>query len=331
MPGSPPSQYCIPFAECAGDMVDVVGGKNASLGELVAADMPVPPGFAVTTEFYRTFLERNDLADLVSARTEGLADADEDTIAAAAEELRDGITSATVPEDLEAAVREAWADLQARSEVDRLEVAVRSSATAEDLPEASFAGQHDTYLNVVGVDRVLDRIRACMASLFTARAIKYRTEHDIDHTYVAISVGVQRMVDARVSGVMFTLNPSNGDRSKVRIEANWGLGEAVVSGAVTPDSYLVDKPTYTVVERTVAEKSRMMVPAEDGVETVDVPEDRRSEPCLDDQELEELAKIGKRLERHFGGPQDIEWVIDESLSFPENVFVVQSRPETTWQ
>ena len=311
-------------------MVDVVGGKNASLGELVAAGMPVPPGFAVTTEFYRTFLERNGLVDLVAAQTAELASADEATIASVADRLQERISSATIPEDLEDAIRGAWADLEERSEVDELEVAVRSSATAEDLPDASFAGQHETYLHIVGVDRVLGRIRDCMASLFTPRAINYRTENDIDHTDVAISVGVQRMVDARVSGVMFTLNPSNGDRSKVRIEANWGLGEAVVSGSVTPDSYLVDKPTYTVIERNVAEKTRMMVPAEDGVETVSVPEDLQSEPCLDDRELEELTKIGKRLEQHFGAPQDVEWVLEESLAFPENLFVVQSRPETTW-
>lgn len=311
-------------------MVDIVGGKNASLGELISADVRVPPGFAVTTEFYRTVLERNDLTEEVAARTAALATADEATVETTAHELQDRVRSATIPENLESAVREAWTALEARSDVDELRVAVRSSATAEDLPNASFAGQHDTYLNVVGVERVLDRIRDCMASLFTPRAITYRTENEIDHTDVAISVGVQRMVDARASGVLFTLNPSNGDRSKVRIEANWGLGEAVVSGEVTPDSYLVDKPTFTVVERTIAEKTEMMVPADDGVETVPVPEDEQTEPCLDDPALEELTKIGKQLEQHFGAPQDIEWVIEASLPFPENVFVVQSRPETTW-
>jgi len=325
-----PSGYCVPLEACSDDMVDVVGGKNASLGELIAAEMPVPPGFAVTTDFYRTFLERNDLAEVVASHTGQLADADEATVASVADQLQNQITSAPFPAELETAVGDAWSDLRDRSRVEALEVAVRSSATAEDLPEASFAGQHETYLNVAGVDRVLERIRDCMASLFTSRAITYRTENGIDHTDVAISVGVQRMVDAGVSGVMFTLNPSNGDRSKVRIEANWGLGEAVVSGAVTPDSYLVDKPTYTVVERTIAEKPRMMVPADDGVETVSVPADEQSEPCLDDRELEELTEIGKRLERHFGTPQDVEWVLDESLPFPDNVFVVQSRPETTW-
>lgn len=330
MSGSARTEYCVPLEDCAGDMIDYVGGKNASLGELIAAGVRVPPGFAATTEFYRTLLEHNDLTDAVASRTAGLATADEARVEAISDELREQIRSATIPPALESAVRDAWTDLAARSNVDELRVAVRSSATAEDLPDASFAGQHDTYLNVVGADRVLERIRDCMASLFTPRAITYRTENGIDHTDVAISVGVQRMVDARVSGVLFTLNPANGDRSKVRIEANWGLGEAVVSGAVTPDSYLVDKPTYTVVERTIAEKTEMMVPADDGVETVPVPADDRSEPCLDDSALEELTKIGKQLEQHFGAPQDVEWVLDASLSIPENIFVVQSRPETTW-
>lgn len=327
MPAGCSTPYCIPFEECRGDMVETIGGKNASLGELVEAGSPVPPGFAVTTAFYQEFLRANELGPLIDSETASIGGADEETIESIADTIQSAIREASFTEELEQPVAESWHALADRADVDSFSVAVRSSATAEDLPDASFAGQHDTYLHVTGIDGVLDRIRDCMASLYTARAITYREENGIPQTSVHISVGVQRLVNAETSGVMFTLNPSNGDRSKVRIEANWGLGEAVVNGSVTPDSYLVDKPTYTVVERDIATKTEMVVPAASGIDTVSVPEEKRNESCLDSDDIETLTEIGKRLERHFETPQDIEWVVEEETG---KVFVVQSRPETTW-
>lgn len=311
-------------------MVDVVGGKNASLGEIATAGAPVPPGFAATTAFYRSFVESDGIDEFVAERLAGVDPEDTAAVEAASADVTGRIESAPLPADLADAVERAWFDLHDRAGDEELAVAVRSSATTEDLPDASFAGQHDTFLHVTDLESVVDRIRACMASLYTPRAIAYRATQGIDQTTAAISVGVQEMVDPAVSGVMFTLNPSNGDRSKVRVESAWGLGEAVVDGSVTPDAYLVDKPTATVVERSVGEKAEKVVPTADGVETVRVPEDERTVDTLEDREIEVLTDLGKTLERHFGTPQDVEWAIDRSPPFPEGVFVVQSRPETTW-
>jgi pyruvate,water dikinase len=260
--------YTLHFAspDCTKDSVDLVGGKNASLGELMEAgeEVEVPPGFAVTTDFYEAFLETQSLTEYITERLSTVDIDDDNDVAAASEDIREHIERAEFPEFLSAELRSAWEQLRSEAGTTDLQVAVRSSATAEDLPDASFAGQQDTYLNVSDFESVKQRTKACMASLFTARAITYREEHDFEHDEVLISVGIQKMVDARTSGVMFTLNPSNGDRSKVRIESNWGLGEAVVSGSVTPDSFLVDKPVYKIVDRNVQKKDIMTVPTDVG-------------------------------------------------------------------
>jgi pyruvate,water dikinase len=212
-----------------------------------------------------------------------------------------------------------------------LPVAVRSSATAEDLPGASFAGQQDTYLWVKGSEEVLEKIRLCMASLFTARAISYRVKMGFPHEKVLISVGVQKIVDAKAAGVMFTLNPLNGDPSKVVIEGNWGLGEAVVSGLVNPDTFVVDKVTKEV-ERRVSTKWIESIYSLEAKEVIhsDVPYERRDVQCIEDREILELARYAKKIEAYYGSPQDIEWVLDKHRPFPLNLFMVQSRPETVW-
>ena len=212
-----------------------------------------------------------------------------------------------------------------------LPVAVRSSATAEDLPGASFAGQQDTFLWVKGSDEVLEKIKLCMSSLFTPRAISYRIKMGFPHEKVLISVGVQKIVDARAAGVMFTLNPTNGDPSKVVIEGNWGLGETVVSGTCNPDKFVVDKVTKEI-ERTISLKECECIydPVRGGVAHVDTPPERREIPCIEDQEILELARYAKRVEEYYGCPQDIEWAIDKQKPFPLNIFMVQSRPETIW-
>jgi pyruvate,water dikinase len=216
-------------------------------------------------------------------------------------------------------------------DVPDLPVAVRSSATAEDLPGASFAGQQDTFLWVRGCDEVLEKIKLCMSSLFTSRAISYRMKMGFPHDKILISVGVQKMVDARAAGVMFTVNPLNGDPSKVVIEGNWGLGETVVSGICNPDKFVVDK-VIMVIERMVSLKECECIydPVRGGVIHVDTPPERREIPCIEDQEILELARYAKRVEEYYGCPQDIEWAIDKHKPFPFNIFMVQSRPETVW-
>jgi len=309
-----------------------VGGKNASLGELLKAGIRVPPGFAVTTEAFQVFVERNGLQAEIGRRLDPLRPDDITEVEAASRAIRQLMSEAPVPGEIAEAIQTAYRELAAQVGVEDLPVAVRSSATAEDLPGASFAGQQDTYLWVQGAGHVLIRTLVCWSSLFTPRAITYRMQMGFPHDKVLISVGVQKMANARSAGVMFTLNPLNGDRTKIAINASWGLGEAVVAGEVTPDEYWVDKVTFDIVKRTVSPKTVECVPNPHlrEVTLVPVPEDRQTQPCLTDDEILELARLGKRIERHYGRPQDIEWAVDRDLPFPENVVILQSRPETVW-
>ncbi len=255
---------------------DRFGGKSASLGELLQAGIPVPPGFAISTE--------------------------------AAEELTD-----TLRHDIAAR----YAGLG-----DEVAVAVRSSALGEDSAEATFAGQQDTYLWVRGIDAVCDAVTKCWASLYSAEAVSYRERFGVENP--AMGVTIQLMVDAAVSGVMFTCNPVSGDRSMIAINASWGLGLAVVGGEVTPDDYLVSKVTGEIVKQTVNDKAVEYIPAANGTERVDVDEARRTAPCLDADAVTTLVDTAKRVERHFGSPQDIEWAFDHS----GELFILQSRPVT---
>jgi pyruvate,water dikinase len=255
---------------------DRFGGKSASLGELLCAGIPVPPGFAISTEAGEELTDvlRRDIA----ARYAGLGD--------------------------------------------EVAVAVRSSALGEDSAEATFAGQQDTYLWVRGLDAVCDAVTKCWASLYNAEAVAYRERFGVENP--AMGVTIQRMVDAAVSGVMFTCNPVSGDRSMVAINASWGLGLAVVGGEVTPDDYLVSKVTGEVVKQTISDKHIEYVPAADGTERIDVEETRRREPCLDGDKIGALVAQAKRIERHFGASQDIEWAFDHH----GELFILQSRPVT---
>ncbi|WP_256290040.1 PEP/pyruvate-binding domain-containing protein [Halobellus inordinatus] len=317
--------------DCTKANIGLVGGKNASLGELMEAGegVQVPPGFAVTTDFYEAFIEEQSLGEYISERLSTVDIDDDNAVAAASEDIRDHIESADFPDFLADELESSWQKLQSEAGTDDLQVAVRSSATAEDLPDASFAGQQDTYLNVTDFESVKQRTKECMASLFTARAITYREKHGFDRDEVLISVGIQKMVEARTSGVMFTLNPANGDQSKVRIEANWGLGEAVVSGTVTPDSFLVDKPVYKIVDRNVKQKDVMTVPTDAGTEEVEIDDDKRDVPSVTADEIVKLTDLAKSIERHYDEPQDIEWAIEEDGD-DKRFYILQSRPETTW-
>lgn len=326
------SPFVLWFDDIDNNCKDLVGGKNASLGELTNAGIRVPPGFALTTEAYDAFLDHNDVREDLSRILAPLDPDDIKGVEAASRDIRQLISSVPVPDEIAEAVRGAYGELTQRVGVDDLPVAVRSSATAEDLPGASFAGQQDSYLWVEGAGSVLVRTLVCWSSLFTPRAITYRMKMGFPHDRVLISIGVQKMANARSAGVMFTLNPINGDRTKVAINANWGLGQTVVAGEVTPDEFWVDKITLDIVKRTISPKMVECIPNPHlrEVTLADVPPERQNEPCLSDEEIEELAQLGKRIEKYYGVPQDIEWAVDEDLSFPENVVVLQSRPETVW-
>ncbi len=308
----------------------LVGGKNASLGQMLRAGLPVPPGFAISTTAYGCIW---DDADLRRGVNELLGSIDHEAGVATrkvASEVRALIEVAPVPDDVRRSVVDAYEALGRHCELVDVPVAVRSSATAEDLPDASFAGQQDTYLWVTGADAVVEHMRRCWSSLFTDRAIAYRHSKGFAHDAVAMSVGVQKMVDARVAGVAFTLNPSNGDRSQVAIDASWGLGEAVVSGEVTPDSYLVDKVLSEIVSRRVSVKSVEYCLRDGAVKKVEVDEERQGVACLSDDELRAVARLARRAEKHYGCPQDVEWAIDRHLPADDGVVMLQSRPETVW-
>ncbi len=302
----------------SGDLAEV-GGKAANLGELVRAGLPVPPGFVVTTAGYAAFVAANDLAARVAGLARRPVDGDVAAFDAAAAEIRDLFRGGTVPDEVAAAVAAGCAELTGP-------VAVRSSATAEDLAGASSAGQQDTFLNVRGEAAVLAAVVDCWASLWTARAMAYRRRQGIAPEAVGLAVVVQEMVEADCSGVMFTADPATGRRDHVVISAAWGLGESVVGGLVSTDDHVVDKAGGAVLSRHVAAKAEMTGYA-DGAQTGTVqrpvPSDRRTAPVLDDAELAGLAWLGARIERHFGVPQDVEWARAGAVTS-----VLQSRPIT---
>ncbi len=323
--------YVLDFAQIDKSSLPVVGGKNASLGEMLKSGIRVPPGFAITTESYFELITSAGIADEIK---EILSHVNPDSVPSldhSSESIQKLIMQATMPSPIKHAIAENYTKLCDMCQIDDLPVAVRSSATAEDLPNASFAGQQDTYLWVKGLDDVIHNAQKCWASLFTARAIGYRAKMNFPHDKVLISVGVQKMVNSRSSGVMFTLNPINGDPSRVVVEGSWGFGEAVVSGSVTPDKFVVDKVCFEVNERVISTKTvECIFQPGKGVVHVEVDAARQTVPCMNDKELIELVKIAKRIEDHYGRAMDIEWAIDHDLAFPDNVFIVQSRPETVW-
>jgi pyruvate,water dikinase len=324
-------QYLRWLKDCNRSDFALVGGKNANLGEMIKADFPVPLGFAVTVESYKETLTGGGLVKEIQDALFSLDVKDTDSIDKAGQYIRGLIEAEPIPPVVEEQVWKYYEALCREHGIRNLPVAVRSSATAEDSPSASFAGQQDTYLWVKG-DELIRAIVKCQASLFTSRAIAYRTRMGFLHDKVFISVGVQKMVHAKAAGVMFTLNPANGDRSKIMVGGSWGLGESVVSGEVTPDEWAVDKVVFEIIKTTIAPKGieRIVDKRLERVITANIPSDRQSIPCLDNGEVIELAKLGKRIEEHFGLAQDIEWVIDKDLPFPQNIFIVQTRPETVW-
>ncbi len=308
-----------------------VGGKNASLGEMMMAELPVPPGFAVTTNAYEVMWSDKDLVNDINEMLRAIDHDDYAANVATADRIRARIESVPVDDVVVADIVAAYDALCTHCGVDDLPVAVRSSATAEDLPDASFAGQQDTYLWVKGADAVVEHVRKCWSSLFTDRAIAYRHSMGYLHDSIAMSVGVQKMIDPVAAGVAFTLNPTNGDRSQVAIDSSWGLGEAVVSGEVTPDNFLVDKVLREVVKREISDKAVEYRLTDAGtVDKVDVDAALRNAASVTDEQLIAIAMLARRSEKHYGCPQDVEWAVDRHLSDGENIVMLQSRPETVW-
>src|SRR5918995_3886149 len=308
------------FDEIRKDDIALAGGKGANLGELNSAGLPVPPGFIVTTTAYDAFVASNAIGSAIVRR----ASVARATDPAAFEEVAEGISAlfsgGKVPEEMADEIRAAYIELGKDGET---AVAVRSSATAEDLPGASFAGQQDTYLNVRGPEALLEAVKNCWASLWTARAMAYRARQGIDPETVSLAVVVQRMVEAEAAGVMFTANPANGRRNEAVVSPAWGLGESVVSGQVTPDSIVVDKDSGRVISRDTVDKEVMTVNTDSGTEERPVPEARRREEVLDDETVAELVSYGVRIEDHYDMPQDIEWAFSDG-----ELFILQSRPIT---
>ena len=313
------------FEEIGLDDRAQVGGKGGSLGELTRAGISVPPGYVLRTAGFERFLSALEREAPVRAAVSALAHDDRDAITACSRALRGRIEGAALP-------REVLAELAAAHERlvgadSGLPLAVRSSATCEDATDASFAGLQDTFLWVMGAQAVLNRVRSCWASLYSVPSIAYRRSHRIPENTVAMAVVVQRMVEARSAGVMFTRSPLTGDRSVVTIEATWGLGPALVSGEVTPDRFVISKITGEISVRHISDKHIQHVPAaRGGTREVDTPENLRRESSVSDQELAALKDIARKVERHYGQPQDIEWAIDRS----GEILVLQSRPETVW-
>jgi len=322
------------FEEIGKEDIPLVGGKVANLGEMLQAGIPVPLGFAVTAQAYKKFITKTGIAEKIYKTVEEtVTDVNvPQQFAEASKKVRKIIESASMPREIEEAIGKAYKQLSKRTKSSRVFVAVRSSATAEDLPGASFAGQQETYLNVRGDRDLLQKTMKCWSSLFTPRAIYYRTQKGFEHEQVLISVGVQKMVDAKAAGVTFTINPVTGESDQIVIEANWGLGESVVSGAVTPDNYVVDKKTLKIIDKKIAKKVVEYVsdPKTGKTIHVDVPAERQQQPCLTDAEIVKLAELAKRIEKYYGQAQDVEWAIERSSPFPESILIVQSRPETVW-
>lgn len=311
--------FVVPLRDLRAGMVPLAGGKAANLGELAAAGFPVPDGFCLTTEAYDLLVAANGMGPAISAHLAALDVQSPEALAAAGAAIRDLFAAAVIPAEVLTPLLDAVAGMLDSP------LAVRSSATAEDLPEASFAGQQETFLNVLGEEQILAAVRRCWASLWTDRAIAYRARNGIPHERVSLAVVVQRLVPAEVAGVAFTANPVTGKRTELVIDASPGLGEAVVSGAVSPDNFVVEKRGFSIVSRQVRRKGLAIVPvSEGGTQQVTLAGDRGAAQALPDEKVAELARLCARVEEHFGWPQDVEWAYAGG-----QLFLLQSRPITS--
>lgn len=320
------------FNEIKKDDLPIVGGKGANLGEMTGNGLPVPPGFCVTAGAYKDFIHYAELDEVITFLIESLNVDDVEQLNDVSKEVRQKIMEAPILPELEEEIKKSYLDFSKSINMTDPEVAVRSSATAEDLPDASFAGQQDTYLHIRGEEELVKHVKMCWASLWTGRAIYYREKQHFDHFDVLLSAVVQKMVNSKKSGVMFTANPINQNTDEMMINSSWGLGEAVVSGTVTPDEYIIDKKTKEIKEKHVASKLSMVVKKEDGVgtEVVNVEDylgkDAVEEESLTRDELNKLIEMGLKIENIYGSVQDTEWAFDKDTG---EFYFLQSRPITT--
>ena len=312
--------------------IPVVGGKGANLGELTQKGLNVPPGFSVTAEAYMDFIYYAELDDVIKSLMYALDEENSQLLTHVSKEIQKRIVGGDIPHQIEQEIKDAYREFSSYVNLANPEVAVRSSATAEDLPDASFAGQQDTYLHINGEKELIKHVKKCWASLWTSRAIYYREKQKFDHFQVSLATVVQKMVNSEKSGVMFTANPINNATNQMMINASWGLGEAVVSGIVTPDEYVVNKESKDVVDRLVTEKNTMVIKSEDGIGTIEVKvedelgKDFVTSECLDKTELFTLIDYGLKIEELYGSYQDIEWGFDRDT---KELYILQSRPITT--
>lgn len=323
-------KYVLWFDEFGMEDVPVVGGKSASLGEMYQrTKVPIPYGFATTAEAYVHYLKTNKLDNRISKVLDEVKDSEDTKILqSVSERIKRMIEAGQMPKDLEKKIVEAYKGLEKKVGSKNPFVAVRSSATAEDLPDASFAGQQETFLNVGSPEGVVESVKKCYASLFTPRAIFYRIEKGFDHMDVALSATVQLMVYSFSSGVIFTLNVANGDRSVVMIEAGYGLGEYVVQGTITPDEYLVRKNDMEIVKKEIPRKKIQLIRLPmGGTEEKQVPQELQDKQIINDDQIRKLTKYALAIEKHYKKPMDIEWALDERTN---KLFILQARPETVW-
>lgn len=324
------TQYVLWFDELRREDVNLVGGKSSSLGEMTSqTKAPVPYGFATTAYGYRYFMDKTGTNQKIKELLADLTSVDDSiALSKVCKKIRETIMEAKMPEDLEGAIGNAYDELSKKIGEPDPFVAVRSSATAEDLPDASFAGQQDTYLNVKGREEVIERVKECYASCFTDRAVYYREKQGFNHENVALSAAVQLMAFSKAAGVMFTVDISNGSDDNIMIEGAWGLGEYVVQGTVTPDNFLVRKKDLEIVRRQINAKPIELIqkPA-GGVEERRVPEDLVNAPAISDDQIQQLARIALAIEKHYGCYMDIEWAVDAR---DNQVKILQARPETVW-
>lgn len=326
-------KFTLFFQDSQPDDFPLLGGKGASLASMSLAQLPVPQGFCVTIDAYESFMRASGITDIIIEKVNCIDCTNIAELDKSSEFIRNLILEKPLPAEVSNSILESYKILCQNAGLDSdLPVAVRSSATAEDLPDASFAGQQDTYLWVVGENEVVENVRKCWGSLYTSRAINYRKNQKINESDVLMCVVVQKMVNARTAGVAMTLNPTNGDRSKIVIDASWGLGEAVVSGEVTPDNFLVDKIMLEILKSDIQNKHIEHVPdpANKCVIIKEITGTRATEPSLSEAEIKEICRMSKIIEKHYKCPQDIEWAIDLDLPEGQNFTLLQSRPETVW-
>ena len=305
------------FIELKKEDILIAGGKGANLGEMTAASINVPRGFVITANTYRAFLKYNNIEDLIKDKLLEAGN-DENKLLDVATYFRQIIKNGRFSEDIEKEITNKYSQLG-----EDVRVAVRSSATAEDLPDASFAGQQETYLNVRGVDDLLDKVRNCYASLWGNRAVSYRLHQGYDQLAVSIAVVIQEMVESQKAGVLFTVNPVSKKDTEMQINASYGLGESVVSGRVTPDTYIVDK-SGEILDISIGSKARQIVYGEKDTIEVQVEEDKRNVRALSDDEIVDLVKTGLSIQDHYGRPMDIEWAIRDN-----EIYILQARAITT--